>query len=180
MNHLSTPTILLYCKKCGQDEEFICSDCFRINAQKKFLDVWLIYNCAKCKTSWNSTILSRIHTNKIDAKDLQLFQENSVTLSRKYGSDKEVLKRNGVKMQTIAYEVIGESFFLDESVRLQINYAFPVDVKLATILKDKLELSNSELKQYVRKGGIHSPQTNIFKGKLHHKQIVLFNEKQVE
>ncbi|MDT2390182.1 DUF1062 domain-containing protein, partial [Enterococcus avium] len=71
---LKTPTIIRHCKKCNEDTEFSCSERFRINAQGKYLDVWLIYNCKKCKTSWNSTILSRIHTNKLDSDLLALFR----------------------------------------------------------------------------------------------------------
>ena len=73
---LSTPTIMRYCKRCHKDTEFICSDMFRVNAQKKNLDIWLTYNCKQCKTSWNATIFSRVNSNKIDDKILNLFLNN--------------------------------------------------------------------------------------------------------
>ena len=38
---LSLPHILKHCKKCGKKMAFTCSEQFRINAQRKYLDIWL-------------------------------------------------------------------------------------------------------------------------------------------
>lgn len=174
---LKTPTIIRHCKKCNEDTEFSCSERFRINAQGKYLDVWLIYNCKKCKTSWNSTILSRIHTNKLDSDLLALFQENDSGLSKKYGTDKTTLKKNGVVIRTIDYEVLGDLFELDEEVVVTIQSDYPLDIKLFKILKEKLNLSNNELKQLISKGKIIGLSNEGFKEKLRSRQTILFNLK---
>ena len=174
---LKTPTIIRHCKKCNEDTEFSCSERFRINAQGKYLDVWLIYNCKKCKTSWNSTILSRIHTNKLDSDLLALFQENDSGLSKKYGTDKTTLKKNGVVIRTIDYEVLGDLFELDEEVVVTIQSDYPLDIKLFKILKEKLNLSNNELKQLISKGKIIGLSNECFKEKLRSRHMILFNLK---
>ncbi|WP_410470564.1 DUF1062 domain-containing protein [Enterococcus sp.] len=174
---LKVPTITRHCKKCNVDTEFSCSERFRINAQGKYLDVWLIYNCKKCKTSWNSTILSRIHTNKLDADLLALFQENDLTLSKKYGTDKATLKKNGVVIQSIEYQVLGDLFELDEEVAVTIQTEYPLDIKLFTILKEKLSLSNNELHHLIAKGKIVGSSNRLFKEKLQNQHTVLFNPK---
>ena len=57
---LGLPLVLRHCKKCGKTAEFICSGQFRVNAQRKYLDIWLIYKCAKCDTTWNAAVYSRV------------------------------------------------------------------------------------------------------------------------
>ena len=175
INCLSTPMITHHCKKCNKSTEFISSDCFRVNAQGKYLDVWLIYNCGKCRTSWNSTILSRIHTNKIDSNLLHLFHENDASLAQVYGADKSILKKNGAEIKTIEYEVVGENFKINEPTVLQIHCKFPLGIKLSTILKNKLELSNAELKRLIDSGNINSKYGDLTKEKLQGDSIILFN-----
>ena len=172
---LKTPTIIQHCKKCNEDTEFSCSERFRINAQGKYLDVWLIYNCKKCKTSWNSTILSRIHTSKLNSDLLSLFQDNDAALSKKYGTDKTTLKKNGVAIQTIDYKLLGGLFELDEKVILTIQTDYPLNLKIFTILKEKLCLSNSQLKSLISKNTIMSLSDELFKEKLRSRHTILFN-----
>ena len=39
INYLSPPPAIKYCKKCGKKTEHICSELFRVNAQRKYLDI---------------------------------------------------------------------------------------------------------------------------------------------
>ena len=38
---------------------FVCSERFRVNAQKKSLDVWLNYRCDSCEDVWKFPLLER-------------------------------------------------------------------------------------------------------------------------
>ncbi|MGM0213149.1 DUF1062 domain-containing protein [Enterococcus sp. AZ109] len=171
---LATPTIIRHCKKCHRDTEFICSDMFRVNAQKKNLDIWLIYNCEQCKTSWNATIFSRTNSNKFDPELLNLFLKNDPQTVKKYGLDKTTLKKNGVQIKKIDYEIVGEKFLPSESVRLEISSDVPLDIKLSVIIKRKLELSNLEFKQLFINSRIEK-QKGIVRKKLTDKITVLLN-----
>jgi hypothetical protein len=55
------PKIMRNCPKCGGQCEFESSGNFRINANSKTIDVWLIYQCINCNTTWNMEIFSRIN-----------------------------------------------------------------------------------------------------------------------
>ncbi|MED1874141.1 DUF1062 domain-containing protein [Brevibacillus borstelensis] len=46
IQYLSPPPAIKYCKKCGKKTEYVCSGLFRVNAQCKYLDIWLIYKCS--------------------------------------------------------------------------------------------------------------------------------------
>ncbi|TGQ24417.1 DUF1062 domain-containing protein, partial [Mesorhizobium sp. M4B.F.Ca.ET.214.01.1.1] len=47
------PRPLINCNRCGGVKAYRCSGKFRVNANGKRIDVWLIYRCADCDNSWN-------------------------------------------------------------------------------------------------------------------------------
>lgn len=53
------PRPLINCNHCGGVRPYRCSSKFRVNANGKRIDAWLIYRCAECDNSWNFTILER-------------------------------------------------------------------------------------------------------------------------
>ena len=110
-----------YCKKCGETKTFICSEQFRVNAQKKLLDIWLIYRCSNCGTSWNAEVGSRISPRALDSGTLEGFCRNDKELVRKFAMDSGFLRRNGVKAGRPDYSIAGERFSLDESLLLKIK-----------------------------------------------------------
>lgn len=60
IQYLSLPLVSKHCKKCGEKSRFSCSEKFRVNARRRSLDIWLIYNCLNCDTSWNARVYSHI------------------------------------------------------------------------------------------------------------------------
>src|SRR5262249_20152834 len=73
---LETPAVLRHCTKCRKLSRFVCSETFRLNAQQRKVDVWLVYRCAICETTWNCTIFSRCVPEEIDAELYQRLQNN--------------------------------------------------------------------------------------------------------
>jgi hypothetical protein len=47
------------CASCSTARAFVCSERFRVNAQKKSLDVWLNYRCECCEDVWKFPLLER-------------------------------------------------------------------------------------------------------------------------
>lgn len=82
------------CGGCGKKREFVNSGKFRVNANGKLVDVWLIYRCIKCKHSWNLTIYERRKPTKISSDEYQKFLDNDMELAWEYGNNMEFLKKN--------------------------------------------------------------------------------------
>lgn len=76
---------------------FVNTGKFRVNANGDRIDVWLIYQCEKCKHSLNLTVYERTKPNRISREEYQLFLDNDMALAAKYGNDKAFLKRNRVE-----------------------------------------------------------------------------------
>ena len=88
------------CGGCGKKQEFVNSGKFRVNANGKSVDVWLIYRCKKCKHSWNLTIYERTKPGKIPAELFEAFLENDHDTAMAYGRDIDFLKRNNAELST--------------------------------------------------------------------------------
>ena len=82
------------CGGCGKKQEFENSGRFRVNANGKHVDVWLIYRCKNCKHSWNLTICERTRPARIPTELFEAFQENDAEAALAYGRDIDFLKRN--------------------------------------------------------------------------------------
>lgn len=96
---MDTITVYHRCGGCGKKQIFKNTGKFRVNANGKRVDVWLIYRCIKCKHSWNLTIYDKKKPTKIPPDEYRLFMENDVGLAYKYGNDIEFLKRNNAEFK---------------------------------------------------------------------------------
>ena len=73
-----------HCSKCGKNSRFVCSGKFRVNANGKRVDVWLIYRCERCKTTWNKEIFSGVKPSRIDRELYQAFLDNDWETAMRY------------------------------------------------------------------------------------------------
>lgn len=67
------PVVKRNCPKCKGKTSFINTEKFRVNANKNNIDVWLIYQCEKCKSTWNMTIYERVSPKDIDKEEYEGF-----------------------------------------------------------------------------------------------------------
>lgn len=154
VQYLSLPPVIRYCKKCGRKMEFVCSGQFRVNAQRRYLDIWLIYKCSSCETTWNAAVYSRISPQALSAELLDKFHENDKELAKQYAMNGAFLHENGAEAGLPEYSVSGESFSLDEEIELTIKSEYDIPIKVSSIVRDKLNLSRREYTQMVLEGKI--------------------------
>ena len=136
------PSPVRYCKKCNTRQEFISSGQFRVNAQGKYLDIWLIYKCSCCSSTWNAAIYSRVNPGNLPPGMLSRFHSNDPSLAMQYAMDTGFLRLNGAQVQLPSYHVEGQVFRLADS---------PAST---AVLKSKLQLSQKRLDQLTQSGRI--------------------------
>lgn len=150
-----TPLLIKKCSRCNTTH-FYCSEKFRINAQKRKLDIWLIYRCLKCDNTFNLNIISRTKPELIN-KDLYLnLLNNDLTTVRKYAFSSEIAKRNKVELdlESIEYEINGNQLTLDDLIHLEektitikIKIEIEIDLRISSIIRRGFGLSVRELKR---------------------------------
>ena len=154
--YCAPPAVLRYCKKCGKKEEYLCSGEFRVNAQQKNLDIWLIYKCNHCNTTWNSAIYSRVSPQKLGADLLERFYKNDESLAIQYAMDLSLLHRNGVEAKMPEYTIIGEDVSLEKTVNIKIQSKYRLPLKISAILRKKLGITQRELDELILSNRIWS------------------------
>lgn len=176
VQYLSLPLVLKHCKKCSKKSKFSCSKKFRVNAQRKALDIWLIYNCLDCNTTWNARVYSHISPQLLSPAQLEGFQKNSQSFVEKYAMDNEFLYRNGAdEVEVPPYSIIGDAFLPSENVELEIKSRYSFPVKVSTLVREKLHLSQTAYLRLIEKENIKSiPEQNLRKYKLKNSIILIF------
>lgn len=86
--------IIRRCSVCGGKSIYINSNKFRVNANGNRIDVWLIYQCKKCKHTYNLTIYERLRKDTLSLELYKGFMENDEELSKVYDTDKSLFVRN--------------------------------------------------------------------------------------
>lgn len=151
-----SPIIKKKCNRCDNNQ-FICSEKFRINSNKKMSDVWLIYKCTHCHSTWNMDILTRANLSRVDPNLFSLFQENNIDLAWQYAFDKSIHQMNKVRANgNIEIDIIDTAkniFHSNEKLALvSINSRYQLAVPIRKILKQKLGFSTNQLDQTYRSG----------------------------
>lgn len=87
--------ILRRCGGCGRKTAFECSGKFRVNANGRRLDVWLIYRCERCGRTLNVPIYERVPPERLSPEMYEGFLENDRELAMEYAGDRGFLKGLG-------------------------------------------------------------------------------------
>lgn len=169
------PAALRHCKKCGCTTAHQSSGLFRVNAQQKCLDIWLIYRCPHCQGTWKSTIYTHISPKAIPVELLGRFTANDEALAAQYAMDVDLLKRNGAAPGDVRYEIVGEDIPPGTCARIVVESPYPVRQSLAKLLRQRLSLSKRAFDAMVDAGMIAMEDgSNIAKARLHRQAIVLY------
>lgn len=86
--------VIRNCSGCGRKTHFRNTKKFRVNANGSKLDVWLIYQCEKCKHTFNLTIYERKGASTIPKNEYQRFLSNDERLAEAYGKKMQLFRRN--------------------------------------------------------------------------------------
>jgi len=158
-----TPLLKRKCNKCKNSDHYYNSDKFRLNSQKKYIDVWLIYRCVNCDNTYNITILSRTKPDLIDKELFRRFSMNDEETAQKYANDLQTIRRNNMELDYshIEYDIIRENVILtdilslDENiVEFEIKAKTELNLKLTAVIRKCLNISLNQLEKMLSYGVI--------------------------
>lgn len=159
----SAPLYIRRCSKCKKKMPYYCSDKFRINAQKRTVDVWLIYKCTKCNNTCNIDILSRVNPKSISNEEYINFQCNDADTAWKYAFDADVINANKIEADysEIEYSMGGDIMSLEEIAEqvedlivFEIDFRYKLDIDLSFIIRKNLNISLSQMEEMLSAGVI--------------------------
>jgi hypothetical protein len=154
---LQCPLVWRHCSRCRIAMPFACSMKFRTNAQKKRIDVWLIYRCRACDETWNLPVHERIAVSNLAPDLFQAIARNDPALARRYAIDRQRLAAHGHRLEeSDAIEVRkspqNECDGDTGNIQITLALASPCGIRLDRLLASELGVTRSQLRT-LRDGG---------------------------
>ncbi len=130
---------------------FRCSMKFRTNAQKKRIDVWLIYRCEGCGETWNLPIFERVGVGDIGLHEFQAIARNDPALAIRHAFDRDRLARHSNRVEespAIAVRKARQSECEGgaNTIEILLALALPCQVRLDRLLSQELGVTRGQLR----------------------------------
>jgi hypothetical protein len=152
------PLIRRRCLTCTS-QRYRAPGKFRVNANHKLLDVWLLALCVGCGRTIKLTVLERVNVRAIDPSTLNRFHDNDLELTATLLADPGLLRRNGVSLDwdgawTLRRAAVDVS--RAEVIETSVHNARRIPVSVTRLLSLGLEVSRAEVLRLVADGDLSS------------------------
>ena len=125
-----------------------CSDKFRVNANGKRIDVWLIYRCIDCDNSWNFGIFERCNRRDIEPTLLAALEGNDPALARRHAFDVVALRSRVGRVEEFSDVAVHKHRLGDKgatALEIRLGLEMPTSLRLDRLLAGELAVSRSRL-----------------------------------
>ncbi|MDX8502536.1 DUF1062 domain-containing protein [Mesorhizobium sp. VK4C] len=147
------PRPLIKCNRCSGVKPYRCSGKFRVNANGKRIDAWLIYRCTDCDNSWNFTILERRNRRDIEPALLAALEGNDPALIHHHAFDAVALRNRIGRIEefpdvTVRKELLDGRPDCATALWLALRLDAATPLRLDRLLAGELGLSRSRLQNW--------------------------------
>ncbi|MEL5957203.1 DUF1062 domain-containing protein [Streptomyces sp. CLV115] len=152
------PVVLRRCHTCPS-ERFRANGKFRVNANHKLIDVWLLVLCTSCGETAKLTVLERVNVRSVQPELLDRLHGNDVGLAAELLQDPVVQRRNRIALDWAdAWRLdTGGSDHLDcEVIDVSVRFAARIPVRPVRLIAEGCGLSRAEVGRLIAKGKIVS------------------------
>ncbi|GGT19688.1 DUF1062 domain-containing protein [Streptomyces purpureus] len=152
------PLIRRRCHACAS-ESFRTSGKFRVNANHKRLDVWLLALCTACGETTKLTIMERMNVRSVRPDLLDRAHDNDLSLAAELLQDPAVRRRNRISLDwDDAWRLdTGGSAHLDrEVIDVSVRFAAQIPVRPVRLIAEGCGLSRSEVERLLTEGSLVS------------------------
>lgn len=149
--------IIRNCPKCGSKSLFNNTNNFRVNANGNQIDIWLIYQCNKCKHSYNLSIYERVKPTMIAPDEYQKFLANGESLAFTYGNSKNLFVKNKaeIDMDQVTYKIVSRE---KEKIRsahdVVIKNPYEIKVRVDKVISDLFGITRSQAKKILQESNV--------------------------
>ncbi|MEU0603986.1 DUF1062 domain-containing protein [Streptomyces sp. NPDC006393] len=152
------PTVLRRCHTCSS-ERFRANGKFRVNANHKLLDAWLLVLCTVCGDTAKLTVLERVNVRSVQPELLDRMQDNDPGLAAELLQDPLVRRRNRIALDWAgAWRLdTGGSDHLDrEVIDVSVRFAARIPVRPVRLIAEGCGLSRAEVERLITEGRLVS------------------------
>ncbi|EDY56082.1 MULTISPECIES: DUF1062 domain-containing protein [Streptomyces] len=152
------PLVLRRCRTCASDR-FRADGRFRVNANHKLLDIWLLVLCTACGETAKLTLLERTHVRSVRPELLDRLHDNDPALAAELLQDPVVRRRNRIALDwNDAWRLdTGGSDHLDrEVIDVSVRFAARIPVRPVRLIAEGCGVSRAEVERLVTEGKLVS------------------------
>ncbi|MFC4149782.1 DUF1062 domain-containing protein [Micromonospora mangrovi] len=147
------PLVSLRCVDCRSASATTGEGRFRVNANRKLLDVWLLVRCVSCDRTSKLTVYERTPVSSFDPAELHGYRVNDPELVASTLLDPLLARRSHFTLDwTGAWRLDAPEAYLDQEwpVQVEVTFADPVPVRPERLIAHRLGLSRQEVLRRVK------------------------------
>src|SRR5215469_8468009 len=155
------PTVVKPCMDCSGTRHHP-SGRFRVNANGKLLDVWLLLRCAACGRTSKVPVHQRVPVQSLERARRLAYETNNPAMVRELTMSASLAAKNGYRLDwTGTWELeTGTPFYSPDDpapLTVLISFELPAPVRVERLLTLGLGLSRAEVRRMVADGRIRLP-----------------------
>ncbi len=152
------PTVLRRCHTCASGR-FRANGKFRVNANHKLIDVWLLALCAACGATAKLTVVERAHVRSVRPGLLDRLHANDAVLAAELLQDPVLRRRNRIALDwdgAWRLDTGGTDHPGHEAIDVSVRFAAPVPVRPVRLIAEGCGLSRAGVERLVADGSLVS------------------------
>lgn len=155
------PTVVRPCPDCSGTRHHP-SGKFRVNANGKLLDVWLLLQCATCDRTSKVPVHERAHVQSLEPSRLVAYENNDPAVVREVTMSASLAAKNGYRLDwadTWELDTDAPFYVIDDPAVLNVLVTFelPAPIRVERLLMLGLGISRTEVRRMVKDGRILLP-----------------------
>ncbi|MET8249218.1 DUF1062 domain-containing protein [Streptomyces sp. NPDC005202] len=152
------PLIRRRCHVCASDS-FRTSGKFRVNANHKLIDVWLLALCTACGETTKLTVMERMNVRSIRPELMDRLHENDPDLAAELLQDPVVRRRNHILLDwddAWRLDTGGSDHLNREAIDVSVRFAARIPVRPVRLIAEGCGLSRAEVEKLITDGKLVS------------------------
>ncbi|GAA2231709.1 DUF1062 domain-containing protein [Streptomyces amakusaensis] len=152
------PLVLRRCHTCAS-ERFRASGKFRVNANHRLLDAWLLVLCVACGETAKLTVLERINVRSIRPELLDRLHANDAGLTAELLQDPAVRHRNRIALDwdgAWRLDTGGPDHPDREVIDVSVRFAARIPVRPVRLIAEGCRLPRAEVERLITRGSLVS------------------------
>lgn len=153
------PLIRRRCHACAS-ERYQASGKFRVNANHKLIDVWLLALCTACGETAKLTVLERMTVRSIRPELLDRLHDNDPGLTAELLQDPVVQRRNRIALDwrnAWRLDTGGTDHLHREMIDVSVRFAARTPVRPVRLIAEGCGLSRAEVDRLITEGSSFRP-----------------------
>jgi hypothetical protein len=164
LRELGLPAVVRPCVDCAATRH-LPTGRFRVNANGKLLDVWLLVGCHGCGRTSKIPVHERVHVGVLDPRRRQRFEDNDTTLVRELATSTSLASRHGYALDWAGtWRLETDLPFYDSAdpssatgLTVEVRFELPAPVRVERLLQLGFGLSRTQVQRMVAFGRLRLP-----------------------